>query len=98
MDLDPDTYSSTSEMQMAVSTSEAFSIVLGLADVKTDISVYPNPVLEYFTITTEQAATVVIYDIGGKLASRKQVLPKVHVEGLKPGLYLLLVKDEYGMH
>ncbi len=58
---------------------------------KSGITIYPNPASTYFFIDTEEYAVIRIYDISGRLVSKKthHKNPEMDISGLKTGVYVV---------
>ncbi len=67
---------------------------------KTNISLYPNPVNDYFTVNglTTESAEMKVYDLNGHTISKQTIYngQEVNATELTKGIYLLYVKDENG--
>ncbi len=66
-------------------------------NVRNMFSVYPNPVVNVFTIqgSTEENVTAVLYDLNGKLLKQIQfsLSTQVNIEDLSRGVYLLTINQ-----
>lgn len=59
-----------------------------------DINVYPNPVTDVLTITTNNAiSSVVVFDIKGKKLQKEVISNKVNLSSLPKGIYFIEIKS-----
>ena len=83
-------------------TSNGYDIISDVAhaDVFSELQVYPNPANTYFNVRMPGAdpASVSIYDISGRLLSRKVLLQNTNVDisDLQSGAYILIFEDQKG--
>ena len=89
-ELGPDNY--------VTSVSFAFCPLSVEENALTNITVYPNPVADHFTLqNTGKISNAVIYDINGRaIASYGNVPPDFDVSALSPGLYMLNAETDRG--
>lgn len=72
----------------------------GMLDVKLTAEVYPNPVVDSFTLTLKDSKNVsyeaILVDMGGKLIKRVSIVDQIttfNVESLIKGIYTLSITD-----
>jgi choice-of-anchor B domain-containing protein len=77
--------------------SETIDYIVLSVDFLEEISVYPNPFLEGFSINLDKAMSMQIFDTSGKRI-KSQFLErgenKVPLKTIKPGIYLLKLSDQ----
>jgi len=56
-------------------------------------SVYPNPTTAAFNIQVPSPSKVSIFDVNGKMVLEKSVEGNISVEGLQPGLYMVVMHN-----
>lgn len=69
--------------------------VLGLLD-EDAIKVYPNPVVNYLSISDRKVSAIEIFDLGGKQVLAKPVDGKVDLTNLNGGSYVIQLRDDAG--
>jgi hypothetical protein len=64
-------------------------------DLKTQITVYPNPIDDYVTIEGDNIRSVKIYSMGGSLLlDLNQIDRKINLSKLIPGIYMIEIRTE----
>lgn len=76
------------------SNSSNLKIAKADLDVSQDFQVYPNPATGAFTIQVAAPSQVNIFDMNGKMVLEKSVEEGFSVEGLKAGLYMVVMHHE----
>lgn len=69
--------------------------VLGLLD-ENDIQVYPNPVVDYLTVSSDEVSSIEIFDLRGTRVLSKSVDGKVDLSSLETGSFIIQLKDSDG--
>ena len=67
----------------------------GLDDIKSLVSVYPNPTTDMLNFT-EEIATATLYSIEGKVILDKKNVNKIDISNLANGMYLIYLTDKMG--
>ncbi len=79
------------------SSSEVVINTVGISQVNSSISVYPNPAQNEILINTKPNTPIELIDISGKtvLNTRLNQSKTINIEHLKPGIYTLKIKGEH---
>lgn len=81
-------------------TGDVQTITLGTSDIsKNKIRIFPNPVSDFISISgLDNAGTIQIYNIDGRLVRSEIFDPKIDVSQLIPGIYILKVTTKDLQH
>lgn len=81
-------------------TGDVQTITLGTSDLsKNKIRIFPNPVSDFISISgLDNARTIQIYNIDGRLVRSEMFDPRVDVSQLVPGIYILKVNTKDLQH
>lgn len=60
---------------------------------KNNLKIYPNPATEFFTIKSDEATRLTLYDISGRIVLNQDARPneQINVSSLVPGVYIVEV-------
>lgn len=64
-----------------------------------DILAFPNPVTDYLYLSAKNSEKwqIEIFDVAGKMIIRTDFQPKLDLQSLKPGLYIVSLLDRKGL-
>lgn len=81
-------------------TGDVQTITLGTSDIsKNKIRIFPNPVSDFISISgLDDAGTIQIYNLDGRLVRSEIFDPKIDVSQLIPGIYILKVTTKDLQH
>ena len=80
-----------SDQTLTVTILDADDTVTGLSNENDPITIYPNPVLNQFKVTTEKTGRVSIFDLNGKFYSSHETNQKIDLSTNKAGVYVLII-------
>ena len=72
------------------------SVSVGINDVVSNLSIYPNPVKDVLTIEGNYTSVDII-DVSGKLVLSSESTKNINVKSLADGVYMLNIKTENGI-